>query len=120
MSRSTQYIGLNDYAMDFLDKLAKSGAKFEHVEICKGMFDEAVYGAKYTYDCRGGFANAQAIYTEELQASPWSSGPMIFTCLRYQLVKRAGQTLDMGRIFCWMLDPSLRGEVDRKSGRYWV
>jgi len=70
MSRSTQFIGLNDRSVQLIQGLV---AKETHCTI--GMFGEAL--PLYTY-----YKGNEAAYVEDEQATIWSSGPMIFTALR--------------------------------------
>lgn len=117
MSRTTQYIGLNEYAKNFV----RNAIKTEIIpNMATGMFDEPIEGTRYYMPVPKG-PNTSYYFDEEVQAEPWSSGPMIFTCLRGHLVKECGQVIDMDENFCWMLDPSLEGqEYDEMTGRYYV
>lgn len=101
MSRSTQYIGLNKAAVKFLEEF---GELVETYHMTEGMFEEPVRGGIYRL-CSGRVAR------EVEQVCPWSSGPMIFTCLEIDGVMR----------FRWKEDESQRGwEYDRSKGLYWV
>lgn len=116
--RMTQYIGLNDYAK----KLVANAIRVEtNPAMTEGMFEEKVPGKIYV--CSADGANVETIYEEVCQDAPWSSGPMIFTCLKVTLVKKSGQKLDMGNVCEWIVDPGVReehGEYDEKTGRYYV
>jgi len=115
MSRSTQYIGLNRFA----DELVQNATNVEDYVMTRGMFDENIRGAIYHMKPPEG-PNVALKYIEEVQAVPWSSGPMIFTHLRRILTKECGQVLDMGLVCSWMVDPSLMTEYDYETGRYYV
>lgn len=122
MSRTTQLVGLNDYAKKYLKR--ESVKKVGTQEITVGMFEEPVYGLI----CEEWVNNhTKMIYEEVVQDSPWSGGPMIFTHLKVTMVKINLETnleiqrLDEGFFFSWMIDPSLEGEeYCEKTGRYYV
>lgn len=121
MSRSTQHIGLNKYAGEWVHDAIRT----EGYSMCKGMFDEEVIGTIYHMPVPEG-PNKALIAKEVVQDAPWSSGPMIFTHLQVTLVKENGQELDMGCYFSWMFDPRLLRysgdgtEYDYETGRYGV
>ncbi len=117
MSRSTQYIGLNDYAKKWVEKAIKT----ETYEMTTGMFDEPVMGTIYHMPPPDG-PNKALIAKEVVQAAPWSSGVMFFTHLKLTLIKESGQELDMSEAFSWMTDPSLAGsqEYDPATGRFYM
>src|ERR1700761_5780168 len=104
MSRSTQYIGINKFAEDYVTQ----ASKVETYEMTTGMFDEPVLGSIYYMPPPPG-PNKALIAKEVVQVEPWSSGPMIFTHLQLTLVKECGQEINMGIAFSWMLDPSMAG-----------
>lgn len=116
MSRSTQYVGLNKYALDFV----KDAIKVEEYEMTIGMFEEPVMGK--IYYMKPDDTNVEITYKEVVQVMPWSGGPMIFTCLKQTLVKKYGQILEDGEnFFQWMIDPSLKDEeYCIKTGRYYI
>lgn len=115
MSRSTQYIGLNQYALNFV-----KGAKLvETFELTEGMFGEPVLGSVYHMPPPAG-PNDEYILKEVVQDVPWSSGPMIFTHLEATLVKKSGQRIKLGPYFSWMVDPSIKDEYDLETGRYYI
>lgn len=115
--RSTQYIGLNDYAKGYV----KNAISVETYDMTTGMFDEIVRGKVYHMPVPEGPNNKDFILTEVVQDSPWSSGPMIFTCLEPTLIKENGQRIPMGIYFWWMIDPSVKDqEYDPATGRYYV
>ena len=117
MSRCTQYVGLNGYARAYV----KGATRTEKItQITTGMFSEPVSGTRYFMPVPIG-PNKEYWLDEEVQMEPWSSGPMIFTCLRGWLIKECGQKIDMGRYFEWMLDPSVNGqEYDVETGRFFI
>ncbi len=114
MSRSTHFIGLNKYARDFV----ANALKVETYDMTTGMFDEIIKGHIYYMPPPQG-PNTKYIFKEIVQATPWSSGPMIFTCLEVTLVKECGQRSKSGKYFQWMLDPTVN-EYDIETGRYYV
>ena len=119
MSRSDQYIGLNDYAKAWIE--AHQGDAFsKSIFLCHGLCDE-IHGTEYHLIPPGG-PNKDMIAVETVQQIPWSSGPMIFTYLKVFLVKESGERVEWGDFFKWMVDPSLSGkcQYDGKTGRYFV
>jgi len=116
--RTTQYVGLNQYALNYV----KGAVRTETYNMTEGMFMEPVVGTIYHMPVPNG-PNKAYILKEVVQCAPWSSGPVIFTCLEATLVKESGQKLDWGKMFKWIRDPSLgeeHKEYDKETGRYWV
>lgn len=89
MSRSTQFIGLNQKAVDFIifNKDLTEYKEFDNYT--EGMFDEKIpLGVWKFKDC---------YYKEIVQCVPWSSGPMIFTYLeKTEDLNKKGK-----RLFLW-------------------
>jgi len=98
MSRSTQFIGLNFKAENFIkmnaQKISKTepcphcGQNYTHEEYLTkelkevlGMFEEPVH-TLLQYTTKDGKK-----FEEFKQCSPWSSGPMIFLALRWSDTK---------------------------------
>ncbi len=80
--RTTQFIGLNGNAFDWLDKncIIQESLPID-LEPIYGMFEEEVHILKqYT-------TNENRFVEEYVQAEPWSSGPCIFLALRYSDTK---------------------------------
>jgi hypothetical protein len=111
--RTTQYIGLTATA-------AKAMAAFEPIRSYKGslyaeevkpyvtigMFGEEIPLGMWMDDLGN-------VYREVLQASPWSSGPMLFTCIEVNGI--------LPEKWKWMEDLLLTTEtVDKLNGRYFV
>ena len=113
MSRLTQYIGLNNLAREFI----KNALSVETYPMTEGMFEEIIKGHIYHMPVPEG-PNAEYIFKEVVQASPWSSGPMIFTHLQCTLTKEIGQVCDMGEYFSWMRVPDSDVEYDPDLGTY--
>ena len=122
MARSTQYIGLNTYAKN----LVKNAYKTEVLpELTIGMCEEPIPGKVfYVAPLSGEDVNVYHKYTEVVQCEPWSSGPMIFTHLRWEIMKQSGQLVDMVLVCSWIVDPMLDrhlyGEYDEDSARFYV
>ena len=123
MSRETQYIGLNSYALMFV----KDAVGVEEYDMCEGMFGETVRGKIYHMPLPDGATKYRL--EEVVQVAPWSSGPMILTCIRYVLIKESGEPMgsdgtdENDHWFKWMIDPSLKEEsieVDCRTGRYYA
>jgi hypothetical protein len=115
--RQTQYIGLTKAAEDYLSVFGKRigtnpcphCSRFTSTDYKKrqysttyGMFEEEI--PLWEYELNNG-----DVVREEVQISPWSSGPMIFV----KLVDSMGKDL-----FSWTYDPSLSEEVDFENGKY--
>ena len=60
-------------------------------------------------------AEGEKCIREVVQVCPWSSGPMIFTCLEIDFGKGFKQ-----RCFEWINDPTVKNEYDYDGGRMWV
>lgn len=115
-TRATQYIGLTAAAEKYVAETAISS---EQIVLGMGMFDEPVYGKRYHLPAPSG-PNKAVILTEVIQAEPWSSGPMILTRLKCELIKDSMQVVDLGTIFDWVRDPTCKCEVDQQKGVFWV
>ena len=123
MSRSTQFIGLNSYALAYIEN-SLSVSKYSDMTF--GMFGESISGNIYQINGKYGDID---VLREVVQDTPWSSGVMIFTYLRLEKTIREnihdivwnidtyGENINF---FRWMLDPCLKVEFDYTTGRYWV
>lgn len=119
--RTTQEIGLNNYARNFVRDAIKS----ESYKMTTGMFGEDVYG--FVYEIKNKNGNID-IYREVVQDTPWSSGVMIFTCLKLEkTIRKNMPDIDWTKddsygtmCFQWMLNPSITDEFDYETGGYWV
>lgn len=119
MSRETQYIGLNSYALNFV----KDAIRVEEYDMTHGMFGEIIKGKIYHMPIENPDVNSESIFIEVVQCAPWSSGPMIFTYLKWSIVKKCDNSVvEMEKCFKWMFDPSLKNgiEADFATGRYYV
>ena len=107
MARSTQFVGLNQSALDFVKGLSE----IESSEKAFGMFDEP-YPLKKWVDHFGN------VFQEELQISYWSSCLVMLTHLKMTFANE----ISVGHCFSWVRDPSLLGvkEVDLEKGRFWI
>lgn len=97
--RTTQFIGLTKNAKSFVAALHE----ILSARTTTGMFDEEI-GLLSWID------EGMDAYDEIVQVVPWSSGPMIFTCL----------LCNGKRMFEWLEDESVKGEVDFEGGKYWA
>jgi len=105
--RCTQFIGLRQSAHDFLKE------NFTQVESSRsttGMFDEVVPLREWVPNAHGDIVKVREVE----QTAPWSSGPMIFTCL--EIEKTTGKFLD----YMWKQDRAVVSEYDRGTGAFWV
>jgi len=98
--RMTQFVGLSDRAKKYIEENCKK----DLIEVYKngvldksytmpvkepgntifGMFEEEIQ--LFNYELNDG-----SILMESEQASPWASGPVIFTCLEDEAGKRIGE-----------------------------
>ena len=115
--RTTQYIGLTNDALEYV----KNAIRTETIPLTFGMFDEEVKGTRYHMPVPSG-PNTEYWVDEIVQAEPWSSGPMIFTCLQSFLKKECGQVCEMGKYFEWVLNPTIKNgqEYDPIKGHYYL
>lgn len=99
--RTTQFVGLNKQAEAFVSD-AEENKSFPGFTY--GMFDEQIPLHQWIKDGKR--------YTEVVQASPWSGGPVIFTCLKDE----------NGMEICpWLLiDFDGNEYVDCETGQYYV
>ena len=112
--RTTQYIGLTKLAEDYVSKLKELKSDTSTF----GMFDEDILLRRwempedYKYDREG------ECIREVVQVTPWSSGPMIFTCLEFDFENGD----DCKEIFCqWVVYPGIKEyEYDKEKGMFWV
>lgn len=116
MSRETQYIGLTKDAQEYIEQRA-IGKK--PIVVTFGMFQEDVHGYEWELPVPEG-PNKRYWAKEVVQATSWSGGPMIFTCLQFFLEKGCGQVIGMGRAFEWVSNPGLDSEYDEVRGHFYV
>lgn len=113
MSRQTQFIGLTRSAMDFIADY-KRVVDLSHVT--HGMFDEEI--GLGTWVDESGCQKFWKI-REVVQAAPWSSGPMIFTCLDGYF-HNDPEHKNAVRMLEWVHDPRIESEFDVEKGLFWV
>jgi len=125
--RCTQLIGLTQQARNYLKKYA---VQEESYDMCEGMFGEPIKGNIYKVPF---FTDGRLLTVKEVvQATPWSSGMMIFTSLFP--IFESSEIDEDGNLICfddehdlhfrwfnWAVDPSLSGvtELDYEKGTYW-
>lgn len=97
--RTTQFIGLNKVGLDYTHSLERVTTDNHTL----GMFEEKVP--------LGEWIDVDGVHVKEVvQMAPWSSGPMIFTCLVRQNTRLAE----------WVECKNVYGQFDRGSGRMYV
>lgn len=139
MSRSTQFIGLTKAAQDYIDSFnlkdnlryleQKNNDKdlFWEKRSTFGMFEEDI--PLRTWRRFSPKSNKDILIREIVQATPWSSGPMIFTCLEIDWGN--GEHWDSpgdekfdgtspSQCFQWVDDPTVENEYDLETGHMWV
>lgn len=108
MARMTQYIGLNAKAVAYL-----AVNEFNRIEnprnYTTGMFDEVIPLGTWERTVNGIVERV----LEVEQISPWSSGPMIFTCLTNTNNEKIKDSL-------WILDSTLGAQYSYTNGTYYV
>lgn len=113
MTRTTQYIGLTDRAKQWLEEIGAVPVKDSQNKTF-GMFEEDVPLGEWTNP-----RDSRMSIKEVLQASPWSSGPMLFTCLeiRHFHCHPDGSPY---QVYTWFIDPmiSYSQEYDPSTGGY--
>jgi len=119
MSRSTQFIGLNKCAQRFIMECAIDNENNRRMySTVEGMFEEK--NPLYCWKIKFHPEDEKEYTVEEVvQAEPWSSGPMIFTCLEVIFDDQAGKD-GRYRICEWRCNPLVKGEVDYECGEFWV
>ena len=114
MSRTTQYVGLNKKAMDYVSELVELSPD-NHTT---GMFGEEISLRKWELPRKWKNNRAGECLREVEQVSPWSSGPVILTCLELDYGNGA-----KSKVLEWVADPTLENEgieTDYESGTYWI
>jgi len=119
--RCTQYIGLTDRAKEYVKDLKE----MESDESTHGMFPDVEVIKLRRWDVPEKFKGdiwPDRCIREVVQAVPWSSGPMIFTCLEVDLANCLNDPKAARiKILEWIHDPSVEGsEFDAETGRFWV
>ncbi len=109
MSRSDQFVGLTKKGNEFIAKLKKRYPE-KRVNIGFWAFDPGkITGSK--------FELKERIYQEEIQCSPWSSGPVYLTRIAIYNKKTKKK---IGTMFDWIEDPNVKGEVDIDNGKFYI
>lgn len=109
MSRSDQWIGLTPAGRNMYHKLTKL-AKENKIPIGYWAFNPGkIFGSEFVIEDR--------IYREEIQASPWSSGPMFFT--RFAIYNK-NTNKKICTICDWIEDSKVQNEVDYENGKFYV
>lgn len=120
MGRSTQWIGLTKDAMTFVRGFTRvTGKRTTH-----GMFGEPIALGTWLDEVEG------KIYHEVVQDTPWSSGPMILTCLAEQrkgepappsILSHEEEGFGYHRgLFMWVQKPTMDFGIDKERGCYWA
>jgi len=130
--RSTQFVGLTKRAQEFVEKLTPlpsdrktQGLSSEDIELRRWAWPQSLYPIRVEERLK------TACIREVVQAVPWSSGPMFFTCLEldWGFPDRNPNT-NFTKVLQWVEYPSLafvdehgvRGgsEYDVDQGIFWV
>jgi len=110
MARSTQYIGLNKAARDYVENCMPLPSDTHFVGLCEEIIPLAKYECPASLSKREG-----AVIREVVQETPWSSGPMYFTCLEVDF-NNGGKAM----MYEWHHDPKVEGQYDEDTGGFWV
>ena len=128
MAREMQFIGLNQYARNYVQFHENHGNIIN--KYSKEVFDSFPYDETpilgFTYIIRND--SGDLVLQEIVQVVAFSSGPMFFTCLKpIKLIRKGKPDVHYKDEFWfkWMIDPMLaEGEFDEEfdyeTGRYWV
>jgi len=113
MSRSTQFIGLTKEAERYISGLKElesdsfANGLIEKIPLKRWIISE-------DFECCKD--RPSACLREVVQAAPWSSGPMIFTCLEADFGNKC-----KAKFLQWIDDPRIREqEFDYEKGRFWA
>ena len=106
MSRSTQFIGLNKRGIDFVSNMEVVQDKQNQT---LGMFDEVIPLGVWRKD--------EKLYYEKVQIEPWSSGPMIFTCIVEHNIETGFLVIEETM---WIEEYVERNEYNFDTGTYYV
>jgi len=111
--RTTQFIGLTKLGSDFIARLTSLPSDSHTI----GLSLEEISLRKWDLPdwLNHNSAEGEKCIREVVQVCPWSSGPMIFTCLEIDFGKGFKQ-----RCFEWINDPTVKNEYDYDGGRMWV
>lgn len=110
MARSTQYIGLNKAARDYLENCMPLPSDTQ----IEGLCGEVIHLVKY--ECPDSLCSREgAVIREVMQETPWSRGPMFFTCLEVDFNNGGKATM-----YEWHHDPKVTNEYDEDTGGFWV
>lgn len=112
MSRSDQYIGLRNQAIEFIKHFDQDNIRkeiFKLVTEDSSAFGNIIYGSKWYIKNKKGIEDEYFI--EKVQLSPWASGPMYFTCLEYHVYNN-DEWFYVEDCFQWWCDPGLPEEID--------
>ena|SRR3990167_5530619 len=114
MSRSTQFIGLTADAKDYIRDFKPLPSDRNAIgmfgeEIPLGKWEENRIRTRYPHQ-------TNAIIREVVQTSPWSSGPMIFTCLEIFLNDIPDDY--HCQCFNWVYNPGLNSEFNYTLGHF--
>jgi hypothetical protein len=111
--RTTQYIGLNKRALEYVS----DAVDFYFYKMTQGIGEEPISGRVYVMPVPPG-PNKKLLAKEVIQETVWESGPMIFTHLRLILEKECGQIVDMGYFYSWSRYVGFDGvKYDEESGQ---
>lgn len=117
MSRSTSFIGLTRDAAEWVKQLIE----MPNDHHTRGMFDEVV-PLRTWRDVDGKY------YYEVVQADPWASGPLIFTCIKPQEGTKTipeevyARDFTGNEWFSWVINPTLMGaaRIDYERGHFCI
>ena len=119
MSRSTQFIGLTANAQMYVQDLEE----IDSITHSHGIAGEELPLRQWKAPKEVTHVDYPTFITEIVQEVPWSSGPMIFTCLRLDTMFSEGA--DPGefdvRFHEWNHDPAIRDQqFDHEKGILWI
>lgn len=106
--RCDQYIGLTKEAREWVKRNFDKN-QISYYDMAEQAFDpEPLQGYLIQDD--------ESIYKEVVQCSPWSSGPMYFTCIG--AFNKKNELI--GYMFQWKENPNMTDEYDMEKGEFYV
>ena len=105
--RCDQYVGLTKEAKTWVKNNFKK-SQIKTYNMCHQAFNSEPLKGLLIKD-------GDVTYKELVQCSPWSSGPMYFTC-----IGAFNQNGLIGTMFQWKENPDIVYEYDEVTGEYYV
>lgn len=120
MSREDTVIGLNKRAENFVDFI-KNSERFISQQSIQSTIELPFSGNfinfnKYSIHCENNDFNTSEFFIENVQCSPWRSGPIFFFNLKHFIIKTSGEIVFIDDCYSWIKDPLLKTFFDKSNG----